>query len=265
MKSMLIDSTRCIGCRACQVACKEWNSLPAEKTEFFGGPGYQNPARLSSKTWTLITFNNAKTENNDYSWIFSKLQCFHCIEPACVSICPASALLKQENGAVVYDPGKCLGCRHCQLVCPFDIPCFDWNKKAPEIRKCNFCADRIEAGMEPACSKTCPTDAIVFGERDVVIRRAESRIAGSPGKYINHIYGRSEVGGTCVLHLSGVPFADLGFNTRLPDTPISERIKPAMESIPYAMSGLGVALGGLSWIIGRRAKIMESQNSKGGE
>ena len=99
---MLIDSTKCIGCRGCQIACKEWNNLPAEKTEFFGGEGYQNPGRLSSKTWTLIKFNEIK-KDTQLGWIFSKHQCFHCLSPSCVTVCPVSALCKTKSGAVIYD------------------------------------------------------------------------------------------------------------------------------------------------------------------
>jgi len=262
MKSMLIDSTRCIGCRACQVACKEWNNLPAEKTEFFGGSGYQNPGRLSSKTWTVISFHEAETSTGDYDWIFAKQQCMHCLEPACAAACPVSALEQLKTGAVVYDPGKCIGCRNCQLVCPFDIPCFEWNKAVPEIKKCNFCVDRIEAGMEPSCSCACPTDAIVFGERENLLQKAEIRIANNPGKYVNHIYGRSEVGGTSVMHLAGVSFDKLGFRTNLSDSPVWDNAKPAMEAIPYVMTGLGTILGALAWFINRKTEIKAGKEVK---
>ncbi|MBW1649852.1 MAG: 4Fe-4S dicluster domain-containing protein [Deltaproteobacteria bacterium] len=262
MKGMLIDSTKCIGCRGCQIACKQWNNLPAEKTEFFGGDGYQNPGRLSSKTWTLIKFNEIKKDTN-VEWIFSKQQCFHCIEPSCVAVCPVCALLKTKSGAVIYDPKKCIGCRYCQLACPFDIPCFDWDKPAPEIKKCNFCFDRIENGKKPACAKACPADAITFGERDDLIREAEIRIADNPNKYINHIYGRFEAGGSSILHIAGVSFDKLGFRSDLPQSPaVVNKSEFAMKAIPYIMTGLGILLGGCSWIINRRNQNEASKTEK---
>lgn len=264
MKAMLVDTTRCVGCRGCQIACKEWNNLPAEKTRFFAGNGYQNPHDLSSKTWTLITYNDVKSRKG-YDWVFGKRQCFHCNEPACATVCPVSALRKTENGPVVYDKDRCLGCRYCQMACPFDIPRFDWDQAVPEIKKCNMCADRIEAGMEPACSKACPTDAIIFGEREDLIKDAEARIARNPLGYIHHIYGKDEAGGTCVMHLSNVPFEQLGYPAVLFEKSLDSQIKPAVKAIPFVMSGLGLGLGGLYWIINRRIQRNdENQHPEGG-
>ncbi|MBU0765406.1 MAG: 4Fe-4S dicluster domain-containing protein, partial [Bacteroidetes bacterium] len=125
-KAFLIDTTRCIGCRGCQVACKQWNELPAEKTEFFGGPGYQNPAHMSATTFTLINYHEV-TENGELKdWVFRKDQCQHCLEPACASACLVGALHKTENGPVIWDSSKCIGCRYCMISCPFDVPKFEW-------------------------------------------------------------------------------------------------------------------------------------------
>jgi formate dehydrogenase iron-sulfur subunit len=252
MKAMLIDATRCIGCRACQVACKEWNELPAEKTEFFAAKGYQNPRDLSSSTYTLITYNEVQTSNGHFDWVFGKKQCFHCNEPACATACPVHALEKTEEGPVIYHPELCLGCRYCQLACPFLIPRFQWDKAIPEIRKCTMCADRVAAGEEPACSKVCSTDAIVFGEREDLVMEAEDRIQRDPRGYIHHIYGKDEVGGTCVMHLSNVPFEDLGFNTELTKESLGKKSELAMKPVPFVLAGLGLTLGAVSWIVNRR-------------
>lgn len=262
MKAMLIDSTRCIGCRACQVACKQWNELPAERTEFFAGKGYQNPRDLSANTWTLITYNEVKVQDR-FDWVFGKLQCLHCNEPACVTACPVHALKKTDAGPVVYDPNRCLGCRYCQLACPFLVPRFEWNRALPEIKKCTLCADRVEAGEEPACSKVCPTDAIIFGDRDKMIAEAENRIESNPREYVHHIYGKDEVGGTCVMHLSNVPFEELGYQTNLPKESLGTKTGPAMEPIPYVLAGLGVALGGISWIVNRRMEHSDKPGKEG--
>ncbi len=265
MKALLIDSTRCVGCRGCQIACKEWNELPAEKTKFFAGKGYQNPRDLSPGTWTLITYNEVFVKGH-FNWVFGKKQCFHCVDPACAAACPAHALHKTEAGPVIYDAYKCLGCRYCQLACPFLVPRFEWNKAIPEITKCTLCADRIQAGLEPACSKVCPTDAIVYGERDILVREAEDRIQANPRGYIHHIYGKDEAGGTCVMHISDVSFEDLGFQGNMPMHSVAALAEPAMGAIPFVMAGLGVGLGAISWVVNRRIQNEEhSEADTGGE
>lgn len=261
MKALLIDSTLCMGCRGCQVACKEWNDLPAEPTTFFAGPGYQNPSDLSPSTWTLITYYESNN-NGKMAWSFGKLQCMHCVDPACVTACPVHALSKHEDGPVVYDPHICLGCRYCQLACPFNIPRFEWSKAIPEITKCNLCADRVAAGQETACSKACATDAIIFGDRDELIAEAEKRIAADPKRYVNHVFGKEEVGGTCVLHISSVPVSKLGHKQDVPLTAMSAGVAPAMKAIPWVLTGLGVGLGAVSWIVNRRTQVAQDE---GGE
>jgi len=261
MKAMLIDSTRCMGCRGCQVACKEWNDLAGEETKFFAGKGYQNPRDLSANTFTLITYNEVEI-NNRFDWVFGKKQCFHCNHPACATACPVGALTKTDEGPVTYNAGICLGCRYCQLACPFKIPRFEWSSLIPEITKCDMCADRISAGLEPACSKACPTDAIVFGEREKLIAEAEERIRKNPNGYLHHIYGKDEAGGTCVMHISNVPFEELGFDTSIPNKAIADNAKFAMKPIPYVLTGLGLLLGGVSWIVNRKLEIKEEVNKE---
>jgi formate dehydrogenase iron-sulfur subunit len=264
MKAMLIDSTRCIGCRACQVSCKEWNERKAEPTTFFAGKGYQNPVDLSAETWTLITYNEVEYQGR-FEWVFGKKQCFHCNVPGCATACPVAALIKLDSGPVIYDAGICLGCRYCQLACPFKVPRFEWHSAIPEITKCTMCADRVEAGLEPACVKVCPTDAIVFGEREELIRDAENRIRTNPRGYVHHIYGKDEAGGTCVMHLSNVPFEQIGFDTAIPEYALADNVAPAMKPIPYVISGLGIVLGATSWIVHRRMERKEAAKDEGGD
>ncbi|MBN1955064.1 MAG: 4Fe-4S dicluster domain-containing protein [Anaerolineae bacterium] len=255
-KGMLVDLTRCIGCRACQVACKQWNDLPAEETQNWGS--YQNPAALSADTWTLVEFTEVD-EGDGLQWVFAKRQCMHCLHPACASACPVGAFHQTEQGAVVYDPARCIGCRYCMVVCPFGVPKLEWEEPLPFVRKCRFCVDRLEAGLEPACAKACPTDAIVFGNRDDLIAEAEERIRNQPGRYVDHVYGKDELGGTSWLYLSAVPFDKLGFPTLGPEpvTTLSEVV--ATYGTPSIAVTVAAVLGGLYYWFSRREKNMHAE------
>ncbi len=243
MKALLIDLPRCMGCRGCQVACKQEFKRPAEKTEFFGGPGYQNPADLSKDTWCLVTYNEVLV-NGRFEWVFGKRQCMHCQVPGCISACPVQALEKLPTGPVIYHKERCLGCRYCMLACPFVVPRFEFTSWNPYITKCTMCAHRQAVGEIPACAKACPTGAITFGDRDALIREARRRIATNPTKYIHEIYGLEEAGGTCVLHISSVPFDKIGYITsRVPRSPMVAHTEPAMKAIPMVMLGLAAILG----------------------
>jgi formate dehydrogenase iron-sulfur subunit len=251
--AMLYDATKCVGCRACQVACKRRHELPSESADPQGL--YDNPSDLSASTWTLIQM--AKPEEGG-DWSFVKRQCMHCQHPACASACPVSALHQTEYGAVVYEPDRCIGCRYCMVACPFGIPKFEWEKSLPYVRKCDFCVDRLEAGMEPACAAACPTGAITFGERDSLIAEAESRIQNNPDKYVNHIYGKEELGGTSMLYLSHVPFDKLGLPPldSEPVTELSETV--ATYGTPSVAASVAVFLGGLYYWFSKWEKRVQA-------
>jgi formate dehydrogenase iron-sulfur subunit len=242
--AVLVDLTRCIGCRSCQVACKAWNDKQAEETSCLGR--YDNPPTLSADTWTVVRFTEVE-DNGRFHWVFNKIQCMHCLDPACVSVCTVGALQKTEAGPVTYDQDRCIGCRYCQYGCPFGVPKFEWGERLGLISKCNFCEDRLAVGMEPACVKACPADALVFGERDDLLTEGRARIAARPQKYVNYVYGEKEVGGTSYLYLSPVPFEKLGFPAldMHPLTSVSESI---MSSTPFTMVGAVAAIGGFYWL-----------------
>lgn len=257
-KAMLIDLARCIGCRACQAACKQWNDLPAESTRNYGS--YENPPRRTANTWTTITFNEV-TAGDEFAWIFAKRQCMHCQKPACASACIVGALHKTGEGPVVYDDEKCIGCRYCMLACPFNVPTFEWDSAVPYVRKCTMCADRQTSGMQPACSKACPTGALLFAERDELLQEARQRMQAQPARYVNHIYGEKEVGGTSKLYLSPVPFEKIGFPLLGPE-PIPRYADVAMLAVPPTIIGVSAVLAGVYWAIRRREKLSSTEQSE---
>ncbi len=198
-KAMLIDTSKCMGCRGCQVACKQWNQLPAEKTIFSGT--YENPPRFSANTWTKIGFKEYTDEAGKDHWIFTKLGCMHCADAACVKACPAGALGHTEYGTVKIDEKRCIGCNYCIANCTYNVVGFD--PAANLARKCTFCVDRIAAGETPACAKTCPTGAIEYGDRRDMITLAQSRLSQlRAGAYPKaEIYGLEELDGLGMMYI----------------------------------------------------------------
>jgi len=208
---VLVDITKCIGCRACQVACKNWNNLPATKTEFQADGS--NPPGLDAYNVTRVGFHTLEI-NGEYRQRFAKIQCNHCLEPLCAEVCFVHAYQVRPEGPVVYfNPEICVGCRYCQLACPFLNVSMKWDETWSRVRKCSFCYDRMMNGMLPSCVTTCPPGALKFGKRDELLAEAKDRIAKNPDKYVNHIFGEKEVGGTSWMYISDVPFEELGLNT----------------------------------------------------
>jgi formate dehydrogenase iron-sulfur subunit len=264
--AVLYDATRCIGCRGCQVACKQWNEndefIPTEENgvQSKNWGSYENPPQLSAHTWTKIRFTELEHDGK-FHWVFTKLQCMHCEHPACAAACPVGALQKTPEGPVIYDDTKCFGCRYCMVACPFGIPTFEWDSPLPWIRKCTFCADRLAAGLEPACVQTCPTNALKLGEREELIAEARERINSSPDKYVNHIYGENEVGGTSWLYLSPVPFEMLGLPA-LDTEPVTLDVERAMGAVPPVLLGVAAAMSGIYWLVKRRDRISRERAEK---
>lgn len=199
LTTKFIDTSKCIGCRACQVACKQWNRLPAEKTTFTGY--YENPVRYTAHTWTRIVFREQENpDTGKMKWYFSKQGCMHCHEAACEKVCPAGAISHNETGAVVINPRKCIGCNYCVASCTFHVMAFDQRENVSQ--KCTLCTDRQAVGLTPACAKACPTGAISFGERSEMVSMAYQRVSEliSHGNTEARVYGVNELDGMGVIY-----------------------------------------------------------------
>ena len=169
----LIDTTLCIGCKACEVACQQWNDLEFTLGIFDGT--YQTMPDLAPNFWNLIKFNEVE-QNGEMSWLMAKFQCMHCVDPGCLRACPApGAIVKLPNGTVDIVQENCIGCGYCITGCPFDVPRLSPVTK--KVYKCSLCSDRTAVGLVPACIKTCPTNCLTFGDRDELLRKADSRAA----------------------------------------------------------------------------------------
>jgi formate dehydrogenase iron-sulfur subunit len=235
---VLIDLTRCVGCNSCALACKQSNNLPNTS---------RVPQSLASDAYTFVDARQVVTAAGETETRYVKRQCMHCLSPACASACPAAAMYSSGQGPVVYRAYRCLGCRYCQLACPFEVPRFDWNKGiSPKISKCWLCYDRLQAGEKPACVEACPAGALRFGQRDSLLAQAHAQIASNPGRYVDHVYGEFEVGGTSMLYLSDVSFEQLGFPTDLPQTALPEATEQAMSKLPFVIGGVTAAMTGVA-------------------
>jgi len=224
--AMLNDTTRCIGCQACERACCEKNGFSAPELE--PDTGYHRDTDIDA-----LTIVNA--HESDKGIFFCKTQCMHCDQPACVSACLVNAMYKTKEGPVIWKEEKCMGCRYCMIACPYDVPRFEYNSINPRVKKCVMCYDRILEGRMPACAEACPQEAILFGRRGQLLDIARKRIYDHPDQYVRHIYGENEVGGTNMLYLAGVPFEKLGFRTDLGNIPYPEYTKTFLYSVPLAL------------------------------
>lgn len=241
-KAMLIDLTMCVGCNACQVACKEVNGLKSDEEK-----------SLSTSAYTAL---------EEHDGVFVRRMCQHCDEPTCASVCPVGAFTKTAEGPVVYDVEKCIGCRYCMQACPFQVPRYEWSSTYPRVHKCIMCHERLAKGLPTACSEACPTGATKFGDRDDLLKEAYARMAAEPGKYVPKVYGENEVGGTSILYISSVPFENLGFKTTLQTTPLPQLTWNALSKIPSVVTVGGSLLFGIWWITNRREEVRQYEQQQ---
>ena len=197
----LVDTTTCIGCKACEVACQEWNDLPFAATAFDNT--YQTMPSTAWNFWNLIKFNEHPKEDGTMMWLMRKDQCMHCAEPGCLAACPADgAIVQYTNGIVDFQQDKCIGCGYCITGCPFDVP--KLNPSTRKVHKCTLCADRVSQSLEPACIKACPTGCLHFGSKDDMKDLAEKRahqLRVNSGFEKAGVYDPPGVGGTGVIYV----------------------------------------------------------------
>jgi Fe-S-cluster-containing dehydrogenase component len=238
---VLTDTTRCIGCRSCERACAEAHGLEVPDIE--NDNALQEIRTTSEKQWTIVN-----RYDTDVGEVFVKQQCMHCWQPACTAACLTNAMLKTEEGPVIWRGNKCLGCRYCMAACPFNIPKYEYDSWNPKVQKCNMCWERLKEGKIPACVAACPTDALMFGNKKQLMEIARVRIYHHPTKYVHQIYGEYEVGGTGWLYLSAVPFDQIGFRTDLGTTPYPEYTKEFLYAVPLIFFGAPALLTGLHFL-----------------
>jgi Fe-S-cluster-containing dehydrogenase component len=252
----LVDTTLCVGCRKCEQVCNQRHHLPMPKESFEELTVLENERRMNETTYTVV--NKYYPRNiGTLTWrqrpTYVKFQCMHCNDPSCVSACIVGALTKEKNGAVVYDAKKCIGCRYCMVACPFQVPAYEYhNALTPQVRKCTFCFEYIKDGGLPACAQVCPREVITFGKKRDLLDLARWKMKNDPGKYVDHIYGEREVGGTSWLYLSTESFESIGFpklGTKAPPR-LTEAIQHGLFQYFAAPIGLFTILGGIMWVSG---------------
>ena len=284
---ILYDATLCIGCKSCMVSCKQYNVMPGGALEQEDGSIpyehitpeqiYDAPAGLSAKSLNIIKAYKSGTglhkDSPENGFSFIKQHCMHCLEPACVSVCPVAALKKDpKTGAVFYEKGRCIGCRYCHVACPFGIPKFEWASTKPQIRKCQLCRHRLAQGKYAACCEFCPTGASLFGLVKDLRDEAQHRLAIPAGteydfplqrlgsghfsprpvsRYIDHLYGLEEAGGTQYMLLAGVPFAQLGFNPGISDQAYPELTWSYISKVP-ALVAILLTAGAVSHVLTKK-------------
>ncbi|PIE59122.1 MAG: hypothetical protein CSA32_05675 [Desulfobulbus propionicus] len=265
---VLVDLSRCVGCRSCEAACNAEQKLPEPEKPFndfsvFDELHHGQKRRTDAASYTVVN----KYEDPEFDHpLFRKIQCNHCQEPACLTSCFVNAYTKTPEGAVVYNPDVCVGCRTCMIACPFYIPTFRYSSAFhPRIMKCIFCYDtRLKFGKSPACVEACPQEALTFGRRDDLIRVGRQRIRENKGKYVDHIYGEHEAGGTAWLYLSPEKFEKVGFNMRIPHEPILNSVKDFLSIVPMVLTIWPALFTGIHLLATRKEKMQKQAEQQEG-
>ncbi len=253
MIGILVDVTRCNGCNRCVDACTQANYLGADTPT-----AQQIGDGLSANRWSAIVYTADGSPVRKF--------CRHCLEPACVSVCPVGAMVKTDLGPVIYDSSRCMGCRYCMMACPYGIPRYQWDSAAPLVRKCTLCYGRVTQGQLPACVEACPQQVLTFGERSDLLRIAHQRIDEAPDKYLPVVYGEQDAGGASVLYISDVSLDFLGLAHQaggaLGTQPLPDLSEMWLNKVPSLAAATAGLMTGLLWIIGRRIQAQEARAAR---
>lgn len=255
---VLVDLNRCVGCRTCEAACNREQGLPAPSKPFDAVSVFDvmhdgRQRRPDETSYTVV--NRYQPPGLDHP-LFRKIQCNHCQEPACLTSCFVNAYTKTPEGAVIYDPKVCVGCRTCMIACPFYVPAFRYSSALePRVMKCLFCYDtRLKKGEPPACVEACPQEALTFGRRTDLLAMARQRLREHPDSYVDHIYGEHEAGGTSWMYLSPVPFEEVGFDTSVPREPILNYVKDFLAIVPMVLTIWPALFAGINLLATRKGE-----------
>ena len=255
---VLVDTTRCVGCRACEAACSEANALAAPEK-----PGddavFASRRRTSPTSYTVVNKSAEKSPGGEAR--FAKTQCMHCVTPACASGCVVKALEKTAAGPVIYHEDRCLGCRYCMIACPFSVPKYEYAKAVPLVKKCTFCAERQKKGLAPACTEVCPSGALQFGKRADLLEEAKTRIYTNPNAYVHKIYGEDEAGGTSWLYISDVPFESLTLPAGVEKKSYPEMADGALSAVPFVITLWPPLLMGMYTFSKRRDEVAAAEGN----
>ncbi|MDM8524400.1 4Fe-4S dicluster domain-containing protein [Desulfococcaceae bacterium HSG8] len=256
---VLHDTTLCVGCRECEAACNKVNELAPPDQPFTDKSVLEKNRRTTPDAYTVVNKFDKPDEKGN---VFVKKQCNHCLEPACASACFVRAFKKTEEGAVVYDASVCVGCRYCMVACPFDVPTYEYDEAfSPRVVKCTMCHPRLLEGKLPGCVEACPKEALTFGKRDDLLKIAKERIRRYPDRYVNHVYGEHEMGGTSWLYLAGTSFSNIGMREDLGLKPAPELTSGALGAVPIVVGLWPVLLTGIYAMSKRKEKIAAEELS----
>jgi Fe-S-cluster-containing dehydrogenase component len=253
---VLVDTTKCLGCRSCEVACAEANRLP-EPRDVGEDAVFAERRTTAPDAFTVV--NKARGGGEDR---FAKSQCLHCLVPACASACPVKALDKTEAGPVVYHEDRCIGCRYCMIACPFDVPKYQYDQSVPYVRKCTMCPGRLAAGKPPACVEACPAGALTFGPREELLAEAKRRVYAPGSRYVPEIFGEHEAGGTSWMVIADRPLTDFGLPSGVGDRPLFETTSGALGAVPFVMTLWPPLLMGLYTASRRRNEVAAAEENE---
>jgi formate dehydrogenase iron-sulfur subunit len=260
-RGLLHDTALCVGCRRCELACQEVNSLPLDSTPVGEVKIFEKPRGISDKLYTVVNRYRPATENEPA--VFRKHQCMHCNEPCCASVCFVKAFVKTPEGPVLYDPEVCVGCRYCVFACPYYALAYEYgDPRTPRVVRCTMCYPRIKEGKIPACAEACPSGAIRFGRREELLQLARERLRKYPGRYFPEIFGENEYGGTSWLTLLRLPPEQMGLPADLPYEPLPNLTTGFLSLAPLVAAIFPGLLAGVHAMTSRREELARRQKEQ---